>query len=364
VTIPTLSISELLPFEKAFSGLPVLVTGHTGFTGGWLCLWLKQLGAQVTGLSLAPTTQPNMFDALDVESFTDSHIGDINDYAVVKRVFEAAKPAIVFHLAAQPIVSRAYDDPLESFLTNVMGTANVLEASRQTDSVKAVVCVTTDKVYDDQNKAEGYSEDDRIGGKDPYSASKSAAEMVARAYQCTLAARANKVAIATARGGNIIGGGDWADDRIVPDFVRAHVTGTPLTLRNPSAIRPWQHVMALCHGYLVLADKLMLDGEKFSIGYNFGPADSDTKTVGELVTAMSEQWPGIALDFKEGTFAETHLLRVASAKARAELGWTPPIDFVDTMALTANWYRDYYASQSSAREITTAQIQTYRQGLR
>jgi len=187
---------------------------------------------------------------------------------------------------------------------------------------------------------------------------------VAQAYQQTLAARGNGVAIATARGGNIIGGGDWAADRIVPDYVRAHTSGATLSLRNPSAVRPWQHVMALCHGYLVLADKLAGDNSaQYCQGYNFGPDDSDVKTVGELVTALSEHWPGVDITLGTGTFAETHLLRVQSEKSRRELGWTPPIGFDDCVALTAGWYRDYYAKQLSALEITDAQIERYRAGI-
>ncbi len=351
---------DLHPFEKSIAGKRVLVTGHTGFTGGWLCLWLSAIGAEVSGLSLAPITSPNLFDALDVEKFTHSHIGNINDHKAVTQVFNEDTPEVVFHLAAQPLVSHAYDDPLESFRTNIIGTANILEAARQCETTKAVVCVTTDKVYFDQDPDRGYREDDRLGGKDPYSASKAAAEIVAQTYQCTLAERANGVAIATARGGNIIGGGDWSDDRIVPDFVRAHTGNKTLVLRNPSAIRPWQHVIALCHGYLALADQLLSGEAERCSAYNFGPADSDVQSVGELVDTMSRIWPGTSVEYGDATFAETQVLMVDSAKARSELGWQPPIDLSETVEWTANWYKSFYENPASAPGTTKVQINTYR----
>ncbi len=354
---------HLLDFEKTFSGKRILVTGHTGFTGGWLCLWLSTLGAEVYGLSLAPNTQPNLHDVLEVDSFTHSSIGNINTLEDVQKVFEKAEPEIVFHLAAQPLVKQAYDDPLESFMTNVMGTANILEVARTHKATKAVVCVTTDKVYKDQDWVWGYREVDQLGGKDPYSASKSAAEMVATAYQATLAERGNGVAIATARGGNIIGGGDWSNDRIVPDFVRAHVNQAPLTLRNPKAVRPWQHVISLCHGYLVLADALIKQGNKFAEAFNFGPAEDDIKTVGELVETLSETWPGIRLDFKEGSFMETHFLSVNSAKSNSVLGWQPPINFDDTVSMTANWYKRFNEQPDTIKDYSLQQINDYRGAL-
>ncbi len=358
-----LIVQNLLGFEKNFANKRVLVTGHTGFTGGWLCLWLSTLGAEVYGLSLKPITTPNLHDVLDVSSFTNSFIGNINNLDDVQKAFEVAKPEVVFHLAAQPLVKQAYDDPLESFMTNVMGTANVLEAARSNLETKAVVCITTDKVYKDQNWAWGYREIDELGGKDPYSASKSAAEMVANAYQTTLSERGNNVAIATARGGNIIGGGDWSNDRIVPDFVRAHTDNLPLVLRNPNAVRPWQYVISLCHGYLVLADALLNEGQKFAEAFNFGPAEDDVKTVGELVETLSEHWQGIKLDFEEGSFQETHFLSVNSAKSNSVLGWQPPINFEDTVCMTANWYKTFSQEPNTIKDVSLQQINDYREAL-
>lgn len=356
----SLFAGELAGFEAGFKGLPVLVTGHTGFTGGWLSLWLSGLGAKLSGLSRVPETDPSLFEAAGVGGLLSSTVGDIRDFATVQSVFETARPAVVFHLAAQPIVSQGFADPLETFETNIIGTANILEAARMSPGVKAVVNITTDKVYRDQNWAWAYRESDELGGKDPYSASKAAAELVAAAYQQTMAARGNGVAIGVARGGNIIGGGDWARDRIVPDFVRAHVGGAGLELRNPAAVRPWQHVLALCHGYLALADKLVREPETAIGAWNFGPADGDVKSVGELVKALSGVWPGPEVSYGTGTFPETHLLRVDSSNSRAGLNWAPAFRFADTVALTADWYRRYYADPASAREITLAQIDAYR----
>jgi CDP-glucose 4,6-dehydratase len=228
-----------MTFESVLAEQRVLVTGHTGFTGGWLALWLRAIGCQVTGLALPPDTEPNLFSRARVGEQLNSRFGDIRDFAIVKRAMEAARPGVVFHLAAQPLVSRGFADPLETFATNVIGTANVLEAARLQPGLKAVVCVTTDKVYADHDLKEGHREADRLGGSDPYAASKAAAELVAACYQDSMAKRGSEVLIATARGGNIIGGGDWSRDRIVPDFMRAAVAGAPLTLRNPDAVRPW-----------------------------------------------------------------------------------------------------------------------------
>src|ERR1700680_1257673 len=225
-------------FEAALAGQRVLLTGHTGFTGGWLALWLRAIGCEVVGLALPPDSEPSLFSTAGIGDRLNSRIGDIRDFATVKQAMEAARPAIVFHLAAQPLVSQGFADPLVTFATNVIGTAHVLEAARLQAGVKAVVCVSTDKVYADHGREEGYREGDQLGGRDPYAASKAAAELVAACYRATMGGRGNKVLIATARGGNIIGGGDWSRDRIVPDFVRAAVSGAPLTLRNPDAVRP------------------------------------------------------------------------------------------------------------------------------
>jgi CDP-glucose 4,6-dehydratase len=355
--------SGQLAFEAALSGQRVFVTGHTGFTGGWLSLWLHSIGCTVTGLALAPNTEPNLFTGADISRCVRSEIGDIRSFGVVEKVMQEARPTIVFHLAAQPLVSQSFVHPIDTFATNVMGTAHVLEAARLSDSVKAIVCVTTDKVYADRDWHWGYRELDQLGGKDPYAASKACAELVAHCYSATMALRGNGVLVATARGGNIIGGGDWSEDRIVPDLVRAVVSSAPLVLRNPAAVRPWQHVLALVHGYLMLAGRL-LDGQtKFADAWNFGPLDDHAVPVRVLVDRLGAAWKRPDVVHATGTFPEIRFLRVDSTKARELLGWRPSLDFEGAARLTAEWYRDYYARPLSAEALTTAQIHGYRRQL-
>ena len=360
---PTDAPIDLLDFERALAGRRVLVTGHTGFTGGWLVQWLRALGAEVAGLALAPQTQPNLFTVAQIADGIASRIGDIRDAALVKQTVAAARPEVVFHLAAQPLVSRAFADPLEAFATNVLGTAHVLEAARLATDVKAFVCVTTDKVYADE-LPRGHREGDRLGGRDPYSASKAGAEIVAGCYRATLAPRGNGMLIATARGGNIIGGGDWSDDRIVPDFVRAVTAGAPLTLRNPAAVRPWQHVLSLVHGYLLLASRLLAGEAACADAWNFGPAEGEAVAVGALVERLGAAWTKPEIRQAPGGFPETQFLRLDSAKARAALGWAPPLDFAAAVGLTAAWYRDFADKPAAARASTLRQIDVYRRRLR
>jgi CDP-glucose 4,6-dehydratase len=355
--------SSLPDFERALAGARVLVTGHTGFTGGWLALWLRAIGAEVTGLALPPRTQPNLFSAARVGEQLTSRIGDIRDFAAVTRSMADARPSVVFHLAAQPLVSHSFADPLETFATNVVGTANVLEAARLQPSVKALVCVTTDKVYADEDPHRGYREADLLGGKDPYSASKACAELVARCYRASMVARGNGMLIATARGGNIIGGGDWSDDRIVPDFVRAATSDAPLTLRNPAAVRPWQHVLALVHGYLLLASRLVEGRGDCADAWNFGPVETDAVPVAALVDGLAATWKRPPIQTAPGSFPETPFLRLDSTAARNALGWRPPLRFDEALRLTADWYRDYYARPASAQASTMRQIDDYRRRL-
>jgi CDP-glucose 4,6-dehydratase len=347
-------------FEQCFRNRRVLVTGHSGFTGGWLTLWLDAIGANVFGLALAPATSPNLFTVANIKSHCQHRIADIRDFRAVNAVMAEAAPEIVFHLAAQPLVSQSFLDPVESISINTLGTAHVLESARLQPSVKAFVCVTTDKVYDDKGWNWGYRENDALGGRDPYSASKAAAELIAAAYRSTLVQRSNNMAIGVARGGNIIGGGDWANDRIVPDFVRSLFTGAPLMLRHPEAVRPWQHVLALVHGYLLLGSKLIADRSTHSRSYNFGPRDVDVRTVRDLIEGLAARWASPSLQYGDAKFKETHFLRVDSSLARGELGWNPPLDFDETVALTVQWYRDFQAAPNRALEITQGQISTYR----
>jgi CDP-glucose 4,6-dehydratase len=349
-------------FERSIAGRRVFVTGHTGFTGGWLVLWLRQMGCAISGLALPPNTEPSLFRAARIDDGMTSEFGDIRNFAAVNAAMDRADPEIVIHLAAQPLVSQSFDDPVETMASNALGTAHVLEAARLSPSVKAVVCITTDKVYADEAVVRPHREGDRLGGKDPYSASKAAAEMIASSYAQTLAARGNGCRIATARGGNIIGGGDWSRDRIVPDFARAIVTSTPLVLRRPNAVRPWQHVLALVHGYLMLAHHLLNGGESGS-AWNFGPEESEAVTVAELVQKLTAAWIAPELQLGPTDFPETNVLRVDSAKARKELGWQPPLDIDCTIALTGAWYRAFSDKPSSARDTTLAQIEDYRRRL-
>ena len=362
--IPTSSESPPLDFELALRGKLVFVTGHTGFTGGWLVSWLKRIGCDVAGLALAPATEPSLFAAANIADGIESTIGDIRDFATVRTAIERHRPSVIIHLAAQPLVSKSFVDPIETFATNALGTAHVLEAARLVPDVKAVVSITTDKVYRDQDWVWGYREQDPLGGKDPYSASKACAELVAASYRATLAERGNGVLIANARGGNIIGGGDWSADRIVPDFVRAVTVRQPINLRSPRAVRPWQHVMALVHGYLVLAARLLSGDRSAADNWNFGPSDEAARTVADLVEQLSAGWTRPEITYAPGSFPETRFLHLDSTKARALLGWMPPLSFADTVELTANWYRDYAASPEKASQITALQIEHYREAVR
>jgi CDP-glucose 4,6-dehydratase len=352
-----------LDFEERLRGQRVFVTGHTGFTGGWLATWLKQLGCDVAGLALPPLTEPNLFTAAHIADGMKSDLGDIRDPSIVRAAIDRHRPAVIFHLAAQPLVSRSFADPVETFSTNAIGTVNVLEAARLSPGVKAVVCITTDKVYRDQDWSWGYREIDPLGGKDPYSASKACAELIAGSYRATLAVRGNGVLIANARGGNIIGGGDWSADRIVPDFVRAVESKAAISLRSPEAVRPWQHVMALAHGYLVLASRLLGGDAIAADNWNFGPSDDDAKPVRMLIERLSKAWARPDIVYAERGFPETRYLHLDSTKARTLLGWRPPLTFDQTVQLTADWYRGFSVQPTQATQLTIQQIDRYRESI-
>jgi len=354
---------SLSAVETSIAGRRVLLTGHTGFTGGWLALWLQAIGCEVTGLALPPETEPNLYSAAGIGQLLNSRLADIRDFATVRDAVAAAQPSLVFHLAAQPLVSRGFAEPVETFATNVIGTAQVLEAARLQGSVKALVCVTTDKVYADHGGQESHREGDGLGGRDPYAASKAAAELVAACYRETMAERGNKALIATARGGNIIGGGDWSRDRIVPDFVRAVTANSPLVLRNPQAVRPWQHVLALVHGYIALATQLIEGDAACADAWNFGPQEQEAVPVGDLVNALGRTWRQPVIKQAPGSFPETQFLHLDSTKARSRLGWKPALDLAEAVTLTAEWYRNYYAQPTSAQALTLAQIDAYRRRL-
>ncbi len=336
----------------------VLVTGHTGFKGSWLALWLHGLGARVTGLALAPDTEPALFDQLGLAALVDHHVIDIRDQAATRDAIRAAEPEVIFHLAAQPLVRRSYDMPVETWATNVMGTAHVLDALKGWTSPLAVVAVTTDKVYENREWHHAYRETDRLGGHDPYSASKAACELVIASYRKSFFA-GGPVRIASARAGNVIGGGDWARDRIVPDLARAFAKGETLHLRNPSATRPWQHVLDPLNGYMALGQALLTDGAGAEDSFNFGPDASGERSVRELADTCLRHWPGQWQDASDPKAVhEAGRLSLATAKAKAILGWSPRWDFEDAVRHTIAWYRAVHEGASPVT-ITAQQLRDF-----
>lgn len=354
-------------FEQSLKKQSVFLTGHTGFTGSWLAEWLNALDCSIAGYSLAPDTTPNPFSILErANRFAQHDIAKIEDHARLKKAMEAAKPAIVFHLAAQPLVRRSFREPLETFASNVLGTASVLEAARSIESVKAIVCITTDKVYENREWAHPYRESDRLGGKDPYSASKACAELVANCYRETMAGLGNSAKIATARGGNIIGGGDWSEDRIVPDYYRALDAGEALKIRNPGAVRPWQHVLSACHGYLAIADNLLDPNRDHSVeanSWNIGPSDPTPVNVGELIEQLGKYSKRPEVVVEPSNLAETNILKLDTNKAATRLGVRSPWSTEETVARTAEWYATFYKDAEKAAALLSAQLQDYRNAL-
>lgn len=347
----------------------VLVTGHSGFKGGWLTAWLDLLGARVTGLSLPPDQgTDNLFERAEIAKRCDSRFLNIRDRNAVEKVVFEVCPDIIFHLAAQPLVRRSYREPIETFATNILGAAHVLEAARKCDAVRAVVFVTSDKVYENREWVYAYRENDLLGGLDPYSASKSAAELMARSYMTVLKGVGEGYRLATARGGNVIGGGDWSEDRIIPDIARAIPARRPIVLRNPQATRPWQHVLELCAGYLTLGARL-LEGRPDSAqqpiafvgSYNFGPDRSNEVAVSKLVLAALEAWGAseYPIEISSSALHEATYLRVDSSKAQAELGWAPRLSFDQTVSWTVEWYKRYLEEPSSAPRLIAEQIAKY-----
>ncbi|MGZ8173659.1 MULTISPECIES: CDP-glucose 4,6-dehydratase [Methylobacter] len=347
-----------------WEGKRVLLTGHTGFKGGWLALWLQSKGAQVVGYALAPPTNPSLFEVAEVGEGMISIIGDIRDLAKLQAVFAEHRPEIVFHMAAQPLVRYSYIEPVETYSTNVMGTVNLLEAVRGNDSVKAVVNVTSDKCYENREWAWGYRENEGMGGHDPYSNSKGCAELVTAAYRNSYFHPEkyieHGVALASGRAGNVIGGGDWADDRLIPDILRAITQCKPVNIRNPHAIRPWQHVLEPLSGYLLLAQKLYEEGASYAEGWNFGPNDEDAKPVQWIVEGLTQSWGDDAswvLD--EGDHPhEAHYLKLDCSKARARLNWVPNWHLDETLGKIVEWQKKYQQG-SNMKQVTLKQIADY-----
>lgn len=348
-----------------WKGKRVFITGHTGFKGSWLSLWLQSLGANVTGYALNPPTNPNLFDLADVISGMKSVIGDISDLNLLQRVMHDVKPEIVIHLAAQPLVRYSYANPVETYTTNVMGSVNLLEVVRNTNSVKAVVNVTSDKCYENREWIWSYRENEAMGGYDPYSNSKACAELVTAAYRSSyfnpVRYQEHGVAIASARAGNVIGGGDWANDRLIPDFIRAIVAGETVMIRNPNAIRPWQHVLEPLSGYLVLAEKLYTEGNAFAEAWNFGPNDGDAKSVGWIIKQIVMNW-GDGANFKVDTSAaklhEANFLKLDSSKARMNLDWEPQWDASEAIRRICAWYKAHLSGEDM-KIYTIAEIKQY-----
>ncbi len=356
-----LSSADLQP---VYRGRKVLVTGHTGFKGGWLALWLSRLGAEVAGAALPPPTKPSLFEAMRLGDLVDHHEVDIRHAEALKAVVADTRPSVVFHLAAQPIVRRSYLEPAETLATNVMGTAHLLDAVRATPGVEAVIVVTSDKCYENREWVWGYRENDPMGGSDPYSCSKGATELVTSAYRRSFFQGENSAKIAAVRAGNVIGGGDWAEDRLVPDIVRAAFAGEPVTIRNPRATRPWQHVLEPLGGYLLVAARLLeAGGQRFAEGWNFGPSENGVVDVRRLASLIRSAWGEGAPDFRFGQAGdqphEANLLRLDIAKAASLLGWQPILGIEDTVAWTVDWYRRYQATPAEARTVTERQIDDY-----
>ena len=347
-----------------WNGRRVFLTGHTGFKGGWLALWLSRLGAKVQGYALDPSTEPNLFTLASVGDFVGDVRGDIRDLAKLEASIADFAPELVFHMAAQPIVRRSYSDPVGTYSTNVMGTVHVLEAVRKTPSVRALVCITTDKVYHNQEWVWPYRETDPLGGHDPYASSKACAEIVSAAYCSSFFSvghvHEHRVALATARAGNVIGGGDWSEDRLVPDLVRGFCSGRAALIRRPNAIRPWQHVLDPLHGYLILAQRLLAQDKCCASAYNFGPSNEGNWSVERIATRLAEMWGDNASwsrDADPGAH-EAHSLRLDATRARSELGWEQKLKIETALEWTIEWYRGWQEGKNMA-EFSIGQISEY-----
>lgn len=338
----------------------ILITGHTGFKGSWLSLWLQHLGANLVGFALPPPTMPNMFTVTDTAKNMLSILGDIRYFSEIHEVIDQHRPEIIFHMAAQPLVRYSYENPLETYTTNVIGTANLLEAVRQTDSVKVIVNVTTDKCYENKEWHWSYRENERLGGHDPYSNSKACAEMVTSAYRDSYLKQRN-IGLATARAGNVIGGGDWAQDRLIPDLIRGNISNKPVTIRYPHALRPWQHVLEPLSAYLQLAEKLYGNPDQFSEAWNFGPNEDDVKPVSwiaDYITNLSgNKGTGWILE-KTPQPHEASFLKLDCSKAKAKLGWQPRWNLEKGLKETASWYQAF-ESKENMREVTLMQIKNF-----
>lgn len=338
----------------------VFVTGHTGFKGSWLSLWLQKMGAHVTGFALAPPSNPNLFELAQIAETMQSLTGDIREYAAVKHAIHMEQPEIIFHMAAQSLVQTSYQNPIETYATNVMGTVHVLEAAKQTKSVKVIINVTSDKCYDNKDWLWAYREDEPMGGVDPYSNSKGCAELVTSAYRHSYLNGTNTAALASVRAGNVIGGGDWAANRLIPDIIKACIHKQPVLIRNPHSIRPWQHVLEPLAGYLLLAEKLWYNKADYAEAWNFGPYEQDMKEVSWIAEQLVTLW-GDDASWKLNAAEHPHeakLLKLDSSKARARLHWQPQWSLQQALNAIVKWYKAWIDGKN-LREITYQQIDEY-----
>jgi CDP-glucose 4,6-dehydratase len=352
--------------KKFWKGKKVFITGHTGFKGSWLCLWLHSLGAELTGFSLEPPTKPNMFNLCNIKKITNTIIGDVRNFQHLKSSLSTADPDIVFHMAAQPLVRASYDNPVETYETNTMGTAHLMEGIRELDHKKArvVINVTTDKCYENKEWNWGYRENEPLGGYDPYSNSKACSELVTHAFRNSYfnpkAYEIHQVAVATARAGNVIGGGDWATDRLIPDCFRSILKGEKITIRNPHATRPWQHVLEPLSGYITLAEKMYKEGDKYSEAWNFGPNEEGEQTVEWIVKKVCEKWGDQAsyTVLEESSVHEAHFLKIDCSKARFILGWRPRWEIEEAIDKIVEWQRAYKNGEN-LKAISLKQLEQY-----
>lgn len=343
-------------FGGIYQGKRVLLTGHTGFKGSWLAFWLQRLGADVCGCALPSSTEPSHWDLLKLN--IRSEIADIRDSGILEKVFSEFQPEIVFHLAAQPLVRASYRNPVETYSTNVMGTLNVFEACRKTESVRVIINVTSDKCYENREWAHGYREEDAMGGHDPYSSSKGCSELLTASYRNSYFNNAefgvrHQTLLASCRAGNVIGGGDWAEDRLIPDIMRAVAAGKSVEIRNPGATRPWQHVLEPLGGYLLVGQRLLEGRPEFATGWNFGPAEDADLSVREVVERIKRYWSRIDYRLARAVDAphEAHLLKLDCSKACRQLNWRPVWDSEATFEKTVGWYREFYESGALVTEF-------------
>lgn len=356
---------ENLVSETFWHGRRVFLTGHTGFKGSWLSLWLHAMGADVTGFSL-PAEPVSLFRQARINELVNHIEGDIRDLDALEAAMQAAQPSVVLHLAAQPLVRKSYVEPVETYATNVQGTVHVLDACRRVAALEAIVCVTSDKCYENREWVWPYREDDPMGGYDPYSSSKGAAELVAAAYRRSYFAQARGPRLATVRAGNVIGGGDWAEDRLVPDIVRALMAGIAPLIRAPKSVRPWQHVLEALSGYLLVAQRLAGDDPGIDSGWNFGPAESDARPVSWIADRLISSWSSTAAELgwqdvsDGGAVHEARLLRLDCAKARTDLGWRTALTLSDALGMIVDWHQAVGAN-ADARTVTQMQLQDYRE---